>query len=130
MPALNFQARFAPLVEAGEKTQTIRARRKDGRDPKPGDRLYLYTGMRTKSCRKLATAECTSVKPIKVFRLGAVIDSDGHDDVRAGGAAESFASADGFESYAEMAGWFYRTHGLPFNGLLIRWKIEEAESDE
>ena len=36
MPALNFQARFAPLVESGQKRQTIRAYRKDGRDPKPG----------------------------------------------------------------------------------------------
>jgi hypothetical protein len=30
MPALNFQPRFAPLVESGEKRCTIRAFRRDG----------------------------------------------------------------------------------------------------
>ncbi len=34
MVALNFQARFAEAVETGRKRQTIRARRKDGRDAK------------------------------------------------------------------------------------------------
>lgn len=38
---------------SGEKRQTIRANRKDGRDPKQGQPLMLYTGMRTKSCVKL-----------------------------------------------------------------------------
>ena len=33
MPALNFQKRFADDVESGRKCQTIRAPRKDGRDP-------------------------------------------------------------------------------------------------
>ena len=35
MPLLGFQKQFAPLVESGEKRQTIRAYRKDGKDPKP-----------------------------------------------------------------------------------------------
>ena len=48
MPALNFQKRFADLVESGEKCQTIRKCSKDGRDPKVGDTLYLYTGQRPK----------------------------------------------------------------------------------
>ena len=54
MPALNFRAEFADAVERGEKCQTIRAYRKDGRNPKPGDTLHLYTGMRTRACRRLA----------------------------------------------------------------------------
>jgi hypothetical protein len=44
MPALDFQARFAPLVESGEKRQTIRKRRK--RPIGVGQTLYLWTGQR------------------------------------------------------------------------------------
>ena len=32
MPLIGFKKRFAPAVESGDKRQTIRARRKDGRD--------------------------------------------------------------------------------------------------
>lgn len=57
MVAYNFQARFAPDVAAGRKLQTIRA---EGRraHAKAGDRVQLYTGMRTKACRKLAEGTC------------------------------------------------------------------------
>lgn len=53
MPLLNFELRFAGLIESGEKRQTIRAQRKY--PIKAGDKLYLYTGVRTKNCRKLKT---------------------------------------------------------------------------
>ena len=54
MPALNFKNQFATYVELGfrdpdhprAKRQTIRAKRKDGRDPRQGETLYLYTGKR------------------------------------------------------------------------------------
>lgn len=64
MPALNYQKRFAPLVESGKKKHTIRACRKDGRDPRPGEVLYQYTGMRTKGCRKLREDICRVVWPV------------------------------------------------------------------
>ncbi len=92
MPSLNFQARFAPLVESGEKRQTIRAYRKDGRDPKRGDKLYLFTGMRTKACRPLIVertaaslrrmaarfglfghaVECKRVERVRLYALSAL----------------------------------------------------------
>lgn len=127
MPALNFQKQFAPLVESGEKRQTIRAYRKDGRDPKPGDTLYLYTGMRTKACRKLGEVECKSASEVMVFRRGAVMKNPDDESDRIirndenFDAADAFAEEDGFGSMAEMAAWFEKTHGLPFEGLLIRW---------
>jgi hypothetical protein len=34
---------------------------------------------------------------------------------------EEIAKRDGFSSTVEMAEWFDRTHGLPFEGLVIRW---------
>ena len=66
MPALNFKKQFADKVERGEKRQTIRALRADGRNPQPGQTLFLYTGMRTKSCRKLGEAVCSSVEQIDI----------------------------------------------------------------
>ncbi len=66
MGAYNFRAQFAEDVESGRKTQTIRAERKDGRRPKVGDTLKLYTGMRTKACRLLAVGRCTAVVPITI----------------------------------------------------------------
>jgi len=134
MPALNFQARFAPLVESGEKRQTIRAYRKDGRDPKPGDTLYLYTGMRTKACRMVGAASCRSVMPIGIDKDGGIWRGDcatievlGKEFRVTGyelyGTAwcTRIARADGFDDVGQMRQWFEKTHGLPFEGLIIRW---------
>lgn len=118
MPALNFQARFAPLVESGEKRQTIRAMRKDGRDPKPGDTLYLYTGMRTKACWKFGEARCKSVERIQI-RVANIAVGDRPGST--GSQCDAVAVADGFADFGEMLAWFEKTHGLPFEGLLIRW---------
>lgn len=129
MPALKFQKRFADLVQSGEKRQTIRAYRKDGRDPKVGDRLYLYTGARTKACRKLGEAICTRVREIKLYAeqgAGLYVRLDGgtlDDD-----STEEFAMRDGFDELAEMQDFFEESHGLPFRGLLIEWgEIERGE---
>ncbi len=120
MPALNFQKRFAAAVESGEKRQTIRAERADGRLPaKPGHIIALYTGMRTKACRKLAEVECIEVVTFRIDR----VDGEAEVRVRSDSAdAEAQARADGFESADAMLAWFEETHGLPFRGLLIRWR--------
>jgi len=46
MPALNFKKQFSPSVRDGSKLQTIRMKRKH--PIKVADKLFLYTGMRTK----------------------------------------------------------------------------------
>ncbi len=121
MPALNFQARWADSVRTGRKRQTIRAPRKDGRDPKPGDTLYLYTGMRTKACRLLAVRRCRSARRVKITKHGVMFPFDG-DQFRAGTwRADEFARADGFADFDEMLGWFREHHGLPFRGFVIHW---------
>lgn len=130
MPMLNFQARFAPLVEFGGKRQTIRAYRKDGRDPKAGDRLYLYTGARTKACRKLGEATCRSVRGVELNFHGALC-IDGRPVYS--NRFNALAQADGFNGtheiapMREMIEWFRSTHGLPFHGLLIQWGEVERE---
>jgi len=118
MPALNFIKTMAPKVESGEKRQTIRAMRKDGRNPKPGQTLYLYTGMRTKSCRKLREDVCKTVEPICIDEnkntIIGIHSLDFDED-------KIFAKADGFENVADYYSFFEKTHDLPFYGVLIKW---------
>jgi len=116
VPALNFQKRFAPMVESGEKSQTIRATRK--RPFKEGDTLYLYTGMRTKVCRKLGEVVCTGA--VKFYLSDRCVQVNGQSLLTPAGRDE-FAWADGFTDMEDMAQWFEETHGLPFYGQLIKW---------
>lgn len=51
MGLYNFQSRFVPFIIAGKKTHTIRAIRVH--PDKPGNTLYLYTGLRTKKAKLL-----------------------------------------------------------------------------
>lgn len=117
MPLIGFKKRFSAAVKSGEKRQTIRAKRADGRNPHPGDRLHLYTGLRTKSCVKLGEAICTSVEEISIDMHG--INLSGRWLLVA--ERQEMARADGFDCFQCMLDFFEREHGFPFDGLLIRW---------
>ena len=147
MPGLNFQKRFAPKVESGDKLQTIRAYRKDGRDPKVGQWLYFFAGQRTKKCRRLGKAICTSVQPVVLDAWPTIVDGPDDGDVHGERPlhprfnigldwivslrrCNSLARRDGFADADEMCAFFAKTHGLPFGGLLIRWdKLEASNGD-
>jgi hypothetical protein len=137
MVAYNFQERFAPLVASGEKRQTIRAPRSGrwgSRHAKPGDPLQLYTGMRTKGCRKLVTPDPVCILVVPLLIEGHAISVIGrcemlnpteeglsaHIPARRG-ANDELARADGFANFCELRDWFAAMHGLPFGGVLIRW---------
>jgi len=122
MPAFNFQKRFAPKVESGEKGQTIRSYRKDCRNPRAGQTAYLYFGMRTKSCRKLGESLIKSVDPIAIKRNGYMVNIIVGAKELNYREKETLSKADGFENFDEMVAWFEKTHGLPFYGLLIKWR--------
>lgn len=127
MPALNFQKQFAKSVEIGEKRQTIRAPRKDGRaHANVGDTIKLYTGMRTKQCRLLAEAKVTRTAKVRIeatamFLNGHRLPSIIYARDQAEPTDNEFAEADGFEDFMEMADWFGKVHGLPFEGTVIYW---------
>lgn len=70
MPAYSFKLRFVPMIKSGEKSQTIRAKRKY--QAKPGDKLYLYYGMRTKHCKKIKEEICRNVEEIIIYKNGNV----------------------------------------------------------
>ncbi len=140
MVAVNFTV-FQDKILSGEKRQTVRATARC----KPGDRLQLYTGMRTKACRKLGEAVCEAVFPVTIgdwsheafllFPADAQLFARGF--YRAEGklprraARDRFARADGFSSFEACAAFFRRQYGLPFAGHVIVWRdfqpAEEAD---
>lgn len=128
MPAYNFQKQFAPLVESGQKPCTIRQTDKGA---KVGDTAYLYTGQRTKQCRKLGEGTIVDVSPIKIWLtyLGFPIVEVKYSNEQAllyvGYHADNFAKRDGFQSADEMVSWFDNQYGLPFNGFLHEWILNK-----
>jgi hypothetical protein len=122
MPLLNYKKQFAPMVLDGSKRQTIRARRKDGKDPKPGDTLYNRTGLRTKKCVHLNEPTCKSVEEISISPTGSLITID--EVLLSLAEMEHLAWDNGFRSLNpawEMINFFENVLGLPFSGLLIKW---------
>jgi len=117
MPAYNFKKEFADKIRRGEKHQTIRRVRK--RKTKIGDTLYLYTGMRTKTCELIHNEKCKYIQRIiiengciKTLRRTMIVGTI---------EAEKFARLDGFDSALQMIFWFRETYGLPFHGEIIYW---------
>jgi hypothetical protein len=117
MPAYNFKKQFASRVEEGSKRQTIRAHRKNGLDAKPGDKLYLYTGMRTKACRKLIEATCASVEAIEIHHMSVYISGR----MLSAKELRDLALADGFRDATSFLSFFHKEHELPLHGVLIKW---------
>ena len=121
MVAFNFKRQFASDVESGQKRQTIRAIRKDKRQHcSRGDDLQLYTGMRTRHCRKLRDAVCVSVNAIEILQNNA-IKIDGR--ALSPSATDKVARADGFKGSSDMVEWFSKIHTMPFQGYLIKWEL-------
>lgn len=128
----SFRKQFADAVERGEKLQTIRQRRKDGRVPKPGDRVTLFTGMRTAYCRRLGKSTVTEAFPVH-------LDLERGDwlfivnGVRLNFAeSEAFAKLDGFRSALEMIEWFRDTYpdDGAFDGFCTRWRSPKQHGDD
>lgn len=137
MPAYSFQKQFVPLVESGDKTHTIRGKRKHR--PKPGQTFYGYYAMRTKQCRKLIESTITRVHDIvisdggrrfqdvtpiqdglRLFGIYPTIAIDG--EVLFDDEMEALARRDGFTSLWAMTE-FWPAARLPFDGDIIHWKF-------
>jgi hypothetical protein len=127
MPAYNFQKRFVVPIRRGTKTNTIRRIGKR-RHAQIGERIQLYTGMRTRHCKKIvADRICSRVSDIEIT-IGdsnfQSIDIDGVFLPRARWLA--FAKRDGFESVGDFHELFKRMHGVgTFRGVLIQWMQEK-----
>jgi hypothetical protein len=125
MVAFNFRAEFVPLIASGKKCQTIRQHAR----AKPGDALQIYTGQRTKACRKILEPDpiCTLVDYCAIrpdyLTLGNMAKHLENGD------ADAFAVRDGFEGYDDMVAWFRETYGSPyFIGYVHCWTPPQARS--
>ena len=125
MVAYSFQQMFRAPILAGTKRQTIRPDRKGcSRHAHPGDVMQLYTGMRTKYCRKIGDAICESVQSIRIqISTYCLIQAPGLSLISAPANLDKFARSDGFEDWAAMRAFWEKHHpGISvFSGNLIRW---------
>jgi hypothetical protein len=113
-----FKPQFAPLVLSGEKCQTIRPNPK--RMPKAGDKISLrmWTGKPYRSKQRVLRESIISeVLPMKICGLAIMVNKC----VLLGGEEWAFAKADGFNTPMDLIEWFNVTHGLPFEGVVIKW---------
>jgi hypothetical protein len=138
MPAYSFKERFIPMLKDGSKKQTIRARRKGKQqNAVPGQKVYLYYGMRTKYCTKIGEGICINKSLIEIHEDGSVFlnhNKPGLSDE----LKDLLAWNDGFRPegatrknpkgcFELMFRWWWQTHELPFRGEIIYWQLYEAE---
>lgn len=128
MVAYSFNRRFVDRIEAGTKMQTVRGGRRH--HARPGQMIQLYTGMRTRACRKIAPdALCISSLPVTL-----VFGDDPVLRVIVAGCdtdAWSFARSDGFEDEHGLVAFWRKEHGVQpgdsFHGTLIEWRWPAPE---
>lgn len=142
---IGFKRRFAPFVEDGSKTHTIRAIRKI--PPRVGEMCHCYVDPRQKTMRLLGRWPCVKVERIEIFRDATYhIAVDGVE--LSAPEMDLLAWRDGFRPplvyYREFAEFSFRPHtpseanprgcstdmlaywqelhDLPFQGQIIHWK--------
>jgi hypothetical protein len=135
VPAWSFRSEFhAPLANGlaqanGDpppfpgirpKRQTIRAIRRDGRDPLPGVEMGVWLDMRTPHRIYLG--------PTPPLRTRAAIRIPHPGDVQveglgtlAAGDVTKLARRDGFRDAAGLFEFIRKAHGFPFAGYRFRW---------
>jgi hypothetical protein len=105
MVAFNFSPEFVDDIAARRKRQTLRRSAR----ARVGDTLQLYTGQRTKDCRKIVDDDPVCIRTAAVELREDALYFDGHR--QASDSAESYAQFDGFKNYAEMREWFLNRYG-------------------
>lgn len=123
---------FIEKILSGEKRQTIRRASPKWENVKVGDKLTLYTGLRTKQCRKLGEAVVESVGKVAFYQAGLIgaITRDGEfwlteDEV------DELVMRDGFDDVYDF--WqFFDAHypERPIEMKVIRWADFKEAKDE
>lgn len=119
MVAFNFQPDFADPIETSRKIQTVRCKKR----AEAGDVLQLFTGQRTKSCRRLLplkTVICSVSDYCHLEQDGIVFG----DKTLHPANVDEFAQMDGFRCFEDMLAWFQSRYGRRnFVGWVHRWEI-------
>lgn len=116
---------FAGKIKSGEKRQTIRSASDKWANVKAGDRLTLYTGLRTKECRKLGEAVVESITPITLQSAAGWVEANTQLGVFRLSSIDlqNLARRDGFENTRDFFAFFNRKYdGDAFEFYVIRWK--------
>jgi len=112
-----FKPQFAPLVKSGVKRQTVRP--VPARMPKAAEPISLreWTGKPYRSKQRvLREAKICEVSRCDITDTGVAVNSYAEP-------CDDFARADGFRDFFELHDWFKAQHGLPFEGILIKWTL-------
>lgn len=137
MVAYSFHPLFGTKIAKLQKRQTCRPDRK--RHAKPGENIQLYTGMRTKACRKVLSPDpiCVASDPVVIDWSGPKLRLELCGFELPEEASLNFAVDDGFgdigntKADAVMRRWF-AMHGKGdagrkwFTGRRIGWKPQPA----
>jgi hypothetical protein len=133
MVAYSFKSQFEGPIQRREKRQTVRTLRK--RNPRVGERIQLYCGMRTKRCRKIIPDPvCTGWELVEIdvdaehpLIISAVSLSGYYlSSLQIGRFAvhDGFGGPGGYDAARRRMGEFWlNEHGEgTFSGVVIRWE--------
>ncbi len=123
MVSFSFQPEFVTPIIDGQKIQTVRKTLRC----KYGDRMHLYTGLRTKQCKLIAVKKCAMVGRVIIEPRGVSIGNAVRDDYEMlpfdSAHSDLFAMADGFLNYRAMYAWFLDSYKQEvFHGFVHRWR--------
>jgi hypothetical protein len=117
---LNFGRADARDVETGRRRQTLRARRKDGKVPAPGDTLKLYVHLRTREARVIATVPVAFCQRVRILVRERELIVDGAQLTY---TRHEFARAEGFDGFEGLLAWLNLKHGGgDFEGFVVGWR--------
>lgn len=123
MVSFSFEVGMAPMIQEGRKDRTIRRTRRC----EPGDRMHLFTGLRTKQCKLLAVKKCVAVESVIIDPRGLIVGTAPALMLLDKPDSDVFAFKDGFLNYHAMREWFlnkYRQQNLAvFHGFVHRWEV-------
>ena len=124
---------FIDKILSGEKRQTIRRASPKWQNVKAGDKLTLYTGLRTKQCRKLGEAVVESITPIMIDTEcdNVAVETPLGDFNLDLPALNDLVARDGVDSNDEFFKFFLLNYYVGrLKMVVIRWKDFKEVSDE
>lgn len=114
---LGFKPQFVPRILSGRKIHTIREDKTNRW--KPGNKIQMATGVRTKNYNCFKTAVCVSVQTIEIRNIfddkNAVL-IDGRKLTKE--EIKTLAKNDGFDNVKDFWNWFFMED---FIGKIIHW---------